>query len=427
MVLHLIVKNFGKVESADIPLDNLVIFIGNNNSGKTMVMQLIYGIRKVLENFPVSNYGVKISDSNGQILIRCDKEWFREIEGQINKYLAEHNSQIMNDIFGIPVSAEEIKIALEGGELSYFVSSISECQDRDTTRSIDIRQYEDGKNIKSFEDQILNREYSEETVNEALNLVWRIILSGKAPLNSEQLFLPSSRSGLQLLYRSYFVEPSVGNLAMPVKDFLRFLQLYTADVQMDDVRGDLLKFGEEHLLQGKIIQKNDETFYVEENGGREIPLYIASSMIHELAPFIKALNAKHRIGWFYCDEVENCLHPLIQSEVARWLIRMVNAGMQVIISSHSDTMASRLNNLLMLTQACREKPDYGLLSELDLMDADLLSPDVKVGVYEFRSTQPGKTIVEKLEFTGHPLIGYDFQLFGKNLDKLYEEAERITR
>ena len=37
----------------DISLNNLVVFVGNNNSGKTMVMQLIYGIREALEHFPV--------------------------------------------------------------------------------------------------------------------------------------------------------------------------------------------------------------------------------------------------------------------------------------------------------------------------------------------------------------------------------------
>ena len=150
-------------------------------------------------------------------------------------------------------------------------------------------------------------------------------------------------------------------------------------------------------------------------------------MIHELTPFIKALSATQQIDWLYCDEVENSLHPLLQREMARWLIRMVNAGMHIIISSHSDTMASRLNNLFMLTQLNRRKPDYKILSDLELMEIDLLRPDRKAGVYEFRNEGQGRTVVEKKEFISHPLMGYDFQLFGRNLDKLYDEADRITR
>ena len=432
MVLHLIIKNFGRIDSADISLNNLVVFVGNNNSGKTMVMQLIYGIRKELENFSVPVFGAKTSDLNSQYLIRCDQNWFRETEQEINKYLAENKSQIVEEIFGIPISAGEIKIALEDTESTYFVSSISEYRDREGGEekaeiNIDIRQYENGENVKSFEGRISDWNGSRTAEKEALKFVWRIILFQKATLDSGQLFLPASRSGLQLLYKHYFAGETRGNLVLPIKDFLRFLQLYSEDRQLCGSRKALLEFGEEHLLQGRIIQKGEETFYVSRNEDRMVSLYIASSMIHELTPFVKALSAEQRIDWLYCDEVENSLHPLVQREMARWLIRMVNAGMHVIISSHSDTMASRLNNLFMLTQSNRRNADYKMLSELELADADLLHPDVKADVYEFRNGRQEKTVVEKLEFISHPLMGYDFQLFGKNLDKLYDEADRITR
>ena len=80
MVIHLIIKNFGRVETADIALSNFVVLVGNNNSGKTMVMQLIYGIRKVLVNFSVPTSRIKQSELNGQYLIRCDQEWFNEVD-----------------------------------------------------------------------------------------------------------------------------------------------------------------------------------------------------------------------------------------------------------------------------------------------------------------------------------------------------------
>lgn len=433
MVLHLIIKNFGKVESADISLSNLVVLVGNNNSGKTMVMQLIYGIRKELWNFPVSAIRAKESELNGQRLIRCDKDWFGEVELQINKYLDENKSLIIGDIFGSPITIGEIRVVLEGTEATYFVSSISECSnsgtgERSANISIDTRQYENGENTKAFENLLINRENWDNVEEEALETVWRVILSGKSYFDSEeQLFLPASRSGLQLLYKYYFASETGKTMVAPMRDFLRFLQLYSEDKILGEYRRDLIEFGEEHLLQGTIVQEGDETFYVERQTGKAVPLYIASSMIHELTPFIKALSATQRIDWLYCDEVENSLHPLMQREMARWLIRMVNAGMHVVISSHSDTMASRLNNLLMLTHLNRRKGNYALLSELGLKNVDLLRPDMKVGVYEFRNGEQGKTVVERLEFISHPLMGYDFQLFGSNLDKLYDEADKITR
>lgn len=432
MVLHVIIKNFGRVKEADIALNDLVVFVGNNNSGKTMIMQLIYGIRKELEHFPVSVSTAKKSDLNGQYLIRCDRNWFEETESQINTYLDENKTRILAGIFGISVSAGQIKIALEYDSSEFFVTSISEYQIRDSKEQttnifLETRQHKNDKDLKPLCRQISDWNNSDDAAQEAVKDVWKIILSGKNTLNSGQLFLPASRSGLQLLYRQFFVQESGSSLSAPIKDFLRFLQTYSQDNLLDGARTALLEFGERHLLQGKIIQNGDETFYVEAQGENAFPLYIASSMIHELTPFIKALNAARRIDWLYCDEVENSLHPLLQREMARWLIRMTNAGMHVIISSHSDTMASRFNNLFMLSRMDKKNADYKMLSELELMDADLLHPDIKAAVYEFRTEKNRKTIVEKLEFIDYPLMGYDFQLFSKNLDKLYDEAERITR
>lgn len=432
MVLHLIIKNFGKVASADISLNNLVVFVGNNNSGKTMVLQLIYGLRKELKNIPLPVLGVRSSDLNGQYLVQCAQDWFREVEVRANRYLAENKLRIMEDIFGIPIYAEEIKIALEGMGSTKFVSSISGYEDRDaeeqkTGISIDTRQYENGKSMRSFINRIPVGGYLGDGAAEALRIVWRIILTGTADPDSNQLFLPASRSGLQLLYKHYFAGKIEGNLVMPVKEFLRFLQLYAENKQLSESQKALLEFGEQHLLAGKVVQRGEETFYVDEDRGREFSLHIASSMIHELTPFIKALNATQQIDWLYCDEVENSLHPLLQREMARWLIRMANAGMHVLISSHSDTMASRLNNLFMLTQLNRRQGNFKRLEELELVEADLLRPDVEVSVYEFQSEKQKGTMVKKLEFIEYPLLGYEFELFGKNLDKLYDEADKITR
>lgn len=432
MALHFLIKNFGKVESADISLDDIVVFVGNNNSGKTMVMQLIYGIRKELKKFQVSASGARQTQLNDQYLVRCDQKWFREVEVRVNEYLAGKKSQIIEDIFGIPVSCGEIRVELEDMENTYFVSSLSGYRNRDIGGegigvSVDTRQYENGENTRSFENQISAGGDLETAVRAALQIVWSIVLSDNNTSDTGQLFLPASRSGLQLLYKHYFAAEAAGNLVMPIKEFLRFLQLYTKDPQLGGSRSALLEFGEEHLLEGKVVQKGDETFYVEKNGNREVSLHIASSMIHELTPFIKALSATQKIGWLYCDEVENSLHPLLQREMARWLIRMANAGMHVIISSHSDTMASRLNNLFMLTYLNRRTPDYKLLSELELVEADLLRPNRRAGVYEFQNDGQGRCAVEKIEFISYPLMGYDFQLFGRNLDKLYDEADRITR
>ncbi|MGN0292683.1 MAG: AAA family ATPase [Lachnospiraceae bacterium] len=204
LVLHLLIKNFGKVKSADIALNDMVVFVGDNNSGKTMIMQLIYGIRKELRNFPVPVSGAEISDFNGQYLIRCARNWFEEVEHYVNQYLEDNKLRIITDIFGRPIPVGEIKILLEYDTSLFYVCSVSELpnrgtEDQKTEIGIDIRQYENGENIKSCKSEIDSWSNLDDVVNETLMIIWRIILSGKNSVDSDQLFLPASRSGLQLL------------------------------------------------------------------------------------------------------------------------------------------------------------------------------------------------------------------------------------
>ena len=430
VVFHLKVKNFGKIEYADISLSNFVVFVGNNNSGKTMMMQLIYGIRDELMHLSVPAMGIDHSNLGDQYLIRIADTWFKEVEIYVNTYLSEHKNQIIQNIFGVSVPVDNIRIEIENDDMTYYVCSASNTSYRninDHTMDINILQYRDRENKSAFTKTIEATNNTDDMIEDAVNAVWSIMISGNSACNAKQLFLPASRAGLQMMYRYYFAEEIKGNLVLPIRDFLKFLQLYSYDEQMDCSKKDLLEFGQNYLLKGRIVQKGDETFFDEGQDGMMIPLYVAPSMIHELAPFMKAFSSTQQIGWLYCDEVENSLHPLLQGEMARWLIQMVNAGMCVLISSHSDTMASRLNNLFMLNYLGREKVNYAMLKELGLTEADLLGKDIKVSVYEFRTVQNGKTVAEELEFIGYPLIGYDFKLFGENLDKLYEEADRITR
>ena len=122
VVFHLKVKNFGKIEYADISLSNFVVFVGNNNSGKTMMMQLIYGIRDELMHLSVPAMGIDHSNLGDQYLIRIADTWFKEVEIYVNTYLSEHKNQIIQNIFGVSVPVDNIRIEID---MTYYVCSAS--------------------------------------------------------------------------------------------------------------------------------------------------------------------------------------------------------------------------------------------------------------------------------------------------------------
>lgn len=222
--------------------------------------------------------------------------------------------------------------------------------------------------------------------------------------HKRELYLPASRTGMLLLYKYFFsekdkmqskiirvdyksrVENELG-LTAPVYDFLQFLLRYVSN--------------------------------------EVVPLYLSSSMVNELTPIIKALTGATRYDYFMYDEIENCLHPQKQQEMARLLNRMNNKGYRLIVSTHSDTMATKLNNLFLLSFDDDKKSRAEKLEKLHLTTEDLLDTQ-KVSVYQFVNKENGKSEAKEIEFRKVPYTGYDFSLFTKNSLDLYEEAKVIV-
>ena len=50
MTISIGVEGFGKIEKAEITMGRLILFVGENNSGKTYMMQLLYGVTSAIIN-----------------------------------------------------------------------------------------------------------------------------------------------------------------------------------------------------------------------------------------------------------------------------------------------------------------------------------------------------------------------------------------
>ena len=109
----------------------------------------------------------------------------------------------------------------------------------------------------------------------------------------------------------------------------------------------------------------------------------SSSMVSELAPLILFLKYLVSPGdLLILEEPESHLHPAAQRQLARGIVRLVNAGCsKVLITTHSDIIVSQINNLLALRQARQELIESGGFGP-----EDFLQPD-QVGAYLFRHSQ----------------------------------------
>jgi len=113
----------------------------------------------------------------------------------------------------------------------------------------------------------------------------------------------------------------------------------------------------------------------------QIPLHLSSSLVKSwsgVVIYLRHLAQKNDI--LMIDEPEINLHPKAQVLIARFLAKMVNRGIRIVVSTHSDYILRELSTLIILNKDFEGKID--LLQRYGYEENNTLSGD-KVGVYHF--------------------------------------------
>lgn len=451
------VENFAKIESAKVCVNDYTLFVGPNNSGKTFLMQLIQGLTdKIVELLDEEAMNIVLTEKiEGYSKYLINKNNIVQFIEYINKRLYQKKQQIIKQIFGREISIEKLYIDIElEKNISYQI---------DIT---DIESMENEKVKKLINQEMLSRNFSSKNIDKKWNIgllsevneqqktedfivlnvsipqktvsIFRNILQYIFPKDS--LFLPASRTGLMFLYRDFFAnktddavffrikkdqliadEEQYGGLTEPIYEFLRFLQTYSEDEENYDIYIKELSFFENKIIEGHInTSKQGKFSYHAKNDSNIVPMYLASAMVNEVAPFILALTSERPYERLIIDEVEASLHPQKQLELVRFLNRINNRGIKIILSTHSDTFVSKLNNLYILSEYAKENDEIEKQFHLEKED---LIPSENLFVYEFIFQPNGKSVVKKI--IPDSKTGFQFDLFTKSAMELYEEALRL--
>lgn len=166
--------------------------------------------------------------------------------------------------------------------------------------------------------------------------------------------------------------------AWPVEDNVDFVR------QLEDIdkrTGELAKSHPELLetfdtiIGGSYkVVKQQLVFQAKGAGRQRFTMNEASSCIRALLDVGFYLRCRARADdLFMIDEPELNLHPKNQRAFARLVARMVNAGIKVFITTHSDYLIKELNTLIMLNQ--RTEHTRTMQQQYNYDDAELLDPD----------------------------------------------------
>jgi len=190
-------------------------------------------------------------------------------------------------------------------------------------------------------------------------------------------------------------EPQEANFIEPVKQLLRaILMAYQDNLhEREEERkrnpkiGEYLKLAElleSEIIRGKLIFETsimqELLFQPTEDSKLEMP--VVSSMVKELAPLVLCLRYLAEPNELLVfDEPEMNLHPSVQVEIAEFLAMLVNAGLNVLITTHSPYIVDHLVNLMKAAKS-EEKDSIKNLFYLEKSQAFLSQEQVSVYFFE---------------------------------------------
>ena len=133
------------------------------------------------------------------------------------------------------------------------------------------------------------------------------------------------------------------------------------------------------IIGGVYVAEGNDTIYFETKSRLRLTMGESSSAVRSLLDIGFYLRHVARAGdLLIVDEPELNLHPRNQRRVARLFARLVNLGVRIFATTHSDYIVKELNTLIMLKQ---DKPHLRRIAKEEGYQPDELLDPTKVKVF----------------------------------------------
>jgi len=336
------IHRLGLIRDSEIVLNRMMVFIGESGLGKSYtallsnyLFELMMSVNRMKQFFINSNKTFnKIKDdirAQSGILFTIPKsvliEWINKDAVNYLRYMLNAD-QIDADIEFVIPSIPDITF-------TYYRQAEGQSN---STKSILVISINDTLNYSV--------RYDEEAQNEetCFSVLLRFYLV--------QLLLGNFRS----LRHNYILPPSRGTVMTEMidgntglyKTFIEdFKQIEVASPHTENVSAALAKEVTE-ILSGSVSKKNN-TYYYNTFSGAEFPVSAAAASVRELAPLTMFINRYDiSMSALLMEEPEAHLHSDKQRKMADIMSLMVANGAIVHITTHSERLLQRLQELLLL-------------------------------------------------------------------------------
>lgn len=387
-------ENLGIIDKIDFDLDKKIsIFCGPNGTGKTYVSYMIYGFLKYVL---LSSYSSKVIDNKelmekGELDIEITPELLKQT---INKYAKRIKSTYLKDLFTTEVGFEKFRAEYVDGSDDDIIEEIKRKHFNEKfglPLGIDVcLKKDEGSLVVKATAKFSPLEDGIKSMPSVLDyLMFKLLLSNTI---ANPVILPVERNSVYTFSKELSIK-RLRNTPLNIQEFeerkSRYpLAIVDALVKAEDLariqkrKSPYYNLGvdiEQNLLGGNITitDLGDVVFKPNALNGRELPFLLSASVVKTLSGIVIYLKHEaQKNQTLIIDEPEINLHPDSQILLARILVRMVNAGIRLVISTHSDYIIRELNNMIMLASESINRTKFGYEED------EYLNPD-DVGAYFF--------------------------------------------
>lgn len=377
-------EHIGPIEVADLELGDLTIIAGRNNTGKTYLVYTMYGFLRTLASgwSPLTDRllapFVDFLGSDVGSRIEVDRQRVSHLRHlTIEQVLSRFSGRSISQIFSSPPSAfAEAGLSVE---LGTDLPSNGKC--------FSIASSDDCRVTARYGDEAVTLELVSRSGDPAARPPWATTLALNIILPDvpRPFVLSAERFGIALFYKELdftksrlvemlqqiddqrlppdrapllVVDRMASRYAMPVKDNVDFTRNIENILHREsDFFHAKLHDEVKKLMSGYYASTDGVIRFkskARKNGAFDIPLHIASSSARGLSDLYFYLrHAAARGDILFIDEPETHLDTANQVQFAHVISGLVQAGLKVLVSTHSDYLIKEINNLVMVDQLRR--------------------------------------------------------------------------